>query len=136
MSDTTTTATTPVTVTIYTTSTCSRCRVLARRLDKMGLTPEKVVLDQIDPDVKTTIMDTFDLEAVPLTIIGGLFDVPVYFADISPSITMGIAKYIADNNITVELVEAPLDDITYLPQNIEFKELTKLIIGEDGELQL
>lgn len=137
MSDTTpATAITPVTVTMYTTSTCSRCRVLARRLDKMGLTPEKIVLDQIDPDVKTTVMDTFDLTAAPLTIIGGLFDVPVYFTDISPSITMGIAKYITDNDITVELADAPLDDTTYLPQGIEFKELTKLTIGDDSKLQL
>lgn len=137
MSDTTTaTATTPVTVTMYTTSTCSRCRVLARRLDKMGLTPETVVLDRIDPAVKTTIMDTFGITAVPLTIVDGLFDVPVYFTDISPSITMGIAKYIADNDIAIELADAPLDDTTYLPQGIEFKELTKLTVGEDSKLQL
>lgn len=102
----------------------------------MGLTPEKIVLDRIDPDVKTTVMDTFDLTAVPLTIINGLFDVPMYFTDISPSITMGITKYIVDNNITVELADAPLDDTTYLPQGIEFKELTKLTIGEDSKLQL
>lgn len=136
MSNTTTATASTVTVTMYTTSTCSRCRVLARRLDKMGLTPEKIVLDRIDPDVKTTIMDTFDLTAVPLTIINGLFDVPVYFTDISPSITMGIAKHIADNDIAIELADAPLDDTTYLPQGIEFKELTKLTIGEDSELQL
>ena len=137
MSDTTTaTATTPVTVTMYTTSTCSRCRVLARRLDKMGLTPETVVLDRIDPAVKTTIMDTFGITAVPLTIVDGLFDVPVYFTDISPSITMGIPNYIADNDIAIELADAPLDDTTYLPQGIEFKELTKLTVGEDSKLQL
>ena len=136
MSNTTTATASTVTVTMYTTSTCSRCRVLARRLDKMGLTPEKIVLDRIDPDVKTTIMDTFDLTAVPLTIINGLFDVPVYFTDISPSITMGIAKHIADNDIAIELADAPLDDTTYLPQGIEFKELTKLTVGEDSKLQL
>lgn len=137
MSDATTaTANTPVTVTMYTTSRCSRCRVLARRLDKMGLTPEKIVLDQVDPAVKTTILNTFDLTAVPLTIINGLFDVPVYFTDISPSITMGIAKYIADNDIAIELADAPLDDTTYLPQGVAFKELTKLTVGEDSELQL
>ena len=137
MSDATTaTANTPVTVTMYTTSRCSRCRVLARRLDKMGLTPEKIVLDQVDPAVKTTILNTFDLTAVPLTIINGLFDVPVYFTDISPSITMGIAKYIADNDIAIELADAPLDDTTYLPQGVTFKELTKLTVGEDSELQL
>ena len=137
MSDATTaTANTPVTVTMYTTSRCSRCRVLARRLDKMGLTPEKIVLDQVDPAVKTTILNTFDLTAVPLTIINGLFDVPVYFTDISPSITMGIAKYIADNDIAIELADTPLDDTTYLPQGVTFKELTKLTVGEDSELQL
>ena len=136
MSNTTTATASTVTVTMYTTSTCSRCRVLARRLDKMGLTPEKIVLDRIDPAVKTTIMDTFGITAVPLTIVDGLFDVPVYFTDISPSITMGIAKYIADNDIAIELADAPLDDTTYLPQGIEFKELTKLTIGEDSELQL
>ena len=136
MSNTTTATASTVTVTMYTTSTCSRCRVLARRLDKMGLTPEKIVLDRIDPDVKTTIMDTFDLTAVPLTIINGLFDVPVYFTDISPSITMGIAKHIADNDIAIELADAPLDDTTYLPQGVTFKELTKLTVGEDSELQL
>ena len=134
MSD--TTATNTVTVTMYTTSTCSRCRVLARRLDKMGLTPEKVVLDRVDPSIKTTVMDAFDITAVPLTIINGLFDVPVYFTDISPSITMGIAKYIDDNDITVDLAEAPLDDTTCLPAGVEFKELTKLTVGEDSELQL
>lgn len=102
----------------------------------MGLTPEKIVLDQVDPAVKTTILNTFDLTAVPLTIINGLFDVPVYFTDISPSITMGIAKYIADNDIAIELADAPLDDTTYLPQGVTFKELTKLTVGEDSELQL
>ena len=136
MSNTTTATASTVTVTMYTTSTCSRCRVLARRLDKMGLTPEKIVLDRIDPAVKTTIMDTFGITAVPLTIVDGLFDVPVYFTDISPSITMGIAKYIADNDIAIELADAPLDDTTYLPQGIEFKELTKLTVGEDSKLQL
>lgn len=133
MSD--TTATDTVTITMYTTSTCSRCRVLARRLDKMGLTPEKIVLDRVNPHIKTTIMDTFDLEAVPLTIINGLFDTPVYFTDISPTITMGIAKYIKDNDITVNIAEAPLDDTTCLPTGVDFKELTKLAIDEDSGLQ-
>lgn len=102
----------------------------------MGLTPEKVVLDRVDPNIKSTVVDTFNLEAAPLTIINGLFDTPVYFTDISPSITMGIAKHIADNNITVELAEAPLDDTTCLPAGVEFKELTKLTIGEGSELQI
>ena len=136
MSTPTNTATNTVTVTMYTTSTCSRCRILARRLDKMGLTPTKVVLDEVNPRVKETVMSTFDIIAVPLTIIDGLFDTPVYFGDISPSITLGIAKYIADNDITVELAEATLDDTTYLPRGVDMQHLTKLTVNDAGELDI
>lgn len=125
---------TPVIITMYTTSTCGRCKVLARRLEKMGLEPNLVVLDQEENVVKETIMDTFKIEAVPLTIIEGLFDHPVYFTDISPDITIAMKKRLKTiGDITTE--ELVLNNVTWLPEDVDFHELSKLTFDENGALQ-
>lgn len=129
-----TTTPTPVTITMYTTSTCGRCKVLARRLEKMGLEPNLVVLDREENVVKETIMNTFKIEAVPLTIIEGLFDHPVYFTDISPDITIALKKRLntLGNVINEEVV---LDSTTWLPEDVDFSDLSKLTFDDEGALQ-
>lgn len=130
----TTNTPTPVTITMYTTSTCGRCKVLTRRLEKMGLEPNLVVLDQEENEVKETIMETFKIEAVPLTIIEGLFDHPVYFTDISPDITIALKKRL--NNIgDVITEEVVLNNVTWLPEDVDFHDLSKLTFDENGVLQ-
>ena len=125
---------TPVTITLYTTSTCGRCRVLARRLEKMGLEPNLVVLDREEDAVKETIMNTFKIDAVPLTIIEGLFDHPVYFTDISPDITIALKKRLDTfGEITNE--EVVLNNTTWLPEDVDFRDLGKLTFDDEGVLQ-
>lgn len=134
MSTATSTTPTPVTITMYTTSTCGRCKVLARRLEKMGLEPNLIVLDQEEDVVKETIMDTFKIEAVPLTIIEGLFDHPVYFTDISPDITIALKKRLDTfGDITNE--EVVLNNTTWLPEDVDFRDLTRLTFDDKGVLQ-
>lgn len=134
MSTATSTTLTPVTITMYTTSTCGRCKVLARRLEKMGLEPNLVVLDQEEDAVKETIMDTFKIDAVPLTIIEGLFDHPIYFTDISSDITIALKKRLNTfGDITNE--EVVLNNTTWLPEDVDFRDISKLTVGDKGALQ-
>lgn len=126
--------TTTITVTLYTTSTCGRCKVLARRLEKMGLAPTQVVLDREYAEAKDTVMETFGINAVPLTIIEGLFDHPVYFTDISPDITIGIKNRLnAMGDTTNEA--AVLDNATWLPEGVDFRDLSKLTFDAAGTPQ-
>ena len=74
-------------------------------------------------------METFSINAVPLTIIEGLFDHPVYFTDISPDITIGIKNRL--NAIGVITNEAAvLDNTTWLPEGVNFRDLTKLTFND------
>lgn len=121
--------TTTITVTLYTTSICGRCKVLARRLEKMGLAPTQVVLDREHTEAKDTVMETFSINSVPLTIIEGLFDHPVYFTDISPDITIGIKNRLnAIGDTTNEA--AVLDNTTWLPEGVNVRDLTKLTFND------
>lgn len=130
----TSTDSTTVTVTLYTTSTCGRCKVLARRLEKMGLAPTQVVLDREHAEAKDTVMETFAINAVPLTIVEGLFDHPVYFTDISPDITIGIKNRLnAMGDTTNEA--AVLDNATWLPEGVDFRDLSKLTFDAAGTPQ-
>lgn len=124
----------PVTITMYTTSTCGRCKVLARRLEKMGLKPNLVVLDHEEGAVKETIMNTFKINAVPLTIVEGLFDHPVYFTDISPDITIALKKRLNTFGVITN-EEVVLNTTTWLPEDIDFRDLHKLTFDDKGVLQ-
>ena len=123
-----TTASTTISTVIYKTRSCTRCPILTKRLKKMGLAPTSVYIDE-DDAAYATITEGLKLTQVPVTIITGLYDAPIYFDDISPAKTMKIKKTMNEiGTANIEVVAATLDSSTGLPEGMAVQDLERFTI--------
>jgi glutaredoxin 3 len=64
--------TSPPLVTIYTSSTCARCRAAKSFFQKLGISYKEVNLEE-DPKLRTEVSDQYNWRTVPMIIIGEEF---------------------------------------------------------------
>ena len=98
--------TSTISVTVYTTSDCTRCPQAISRLTKFGLPPQAVnINDSANKPAHRLLVDELNLQQVPLTVITGLFDQPIAFAG------YGIDQLLAINHKLRGFEKAALDNV-------------------------